>query len=207
MAPKRDDLLVGTKEKAIAAIEIGDKEEALRRVEELYLEFQPLHDRYVEWIQFLLGFISERLGEESVEEALRGIVTDIYKDRWVSIFKKMSPEDIARMFCTVSKIHYSDFHIEEDDEKFVIIIPYCGSGGMIQKDGKAEGRRTRKAYSWSFGQAGVSYYCCHESLFNKMFRELGFENIKFEYCNQFEDDGKATGNPCRLIIYKSPPKS
>lgn len=207
MTRQRDDLLVGPKEQAIEAINNGDKKEAIRYVEELSREFQPLHDRYVEWIQFLLGFIAERLGEERVEEALRGIVTEIYKDSWVSMFKKMSPEDIARMFCRVSKIHYSDFHIEEDEEKFVIIIPYCGSGGKIQKEGKAAGRRTREPYPWSFSQAGVSYYCCHESVFNIMFRELGFNNIKFEYCNQFEDDGRATGNPCRLIIYKSSPKS
>lgn len=205
MPQKRDDLLVGSREQAIAAIEAGDKEAAKKFVEELYTDFQPLHDRYVEWIQFLLGFIAERLGEETVEEALRGIVTDVYKDRWVSQFKEMSPEDIARMWCRVSKTHYSDFTIEEDEEKFIITINYCASGGKLQQVGKATGRRTGKAYPWSFNEAGVSYYCCHESVFNKMYRELGFMNMHFEYHKQFEDDGTPTGRPCRFYIYKNKP--
>ena len=102
MARPRDDLLVGPKEQAIAAIESGRKEDAIRYVEELYREFQPLHDRYIEWIQFLLGFIAEKLGEETVEEALRGIVTEIYKDRWALTWKEISAEEIARNFCHLS---------------------------------------------------------------------------------------------------------
>jgi hypothetical protein len=200
---RRDDLLVGTKERAIAAIEAGDKAAAKKYLEELYAEGQPLHDRYVEWIQFLLGFIAERLGEETVEEALRGIVTEIYKDRWISLFKQMSAEEIAGMWCRINKSHYSDIIAEEDEEKFIITIPYCASGGKIQQIGKAAGRRTKKAYPWSFNEAGVSFYCCHESVFNKMFKELGFKNMHFEYHNQFEDDGTPTGRPCRFYIYKN----
>jgi hypothetical protein len=206
MARRRDDLLIGPKEQAIAAIKAGKKEEAIRYVEELYKESQPLHDRYVEWIQFLVAFIAEKLGEDKVEEAFRGIVTEIYKDRWVSTWKERNAEDIARDFCRISKTHFSDFYIEEDDEKFIITVPFCGSGGKIQKEGKARGRRTKKAYPWSFGKSGVSYYCCHESVFNKMFIELGFQNMQFEHCDQFDDSGKPTGNPCRFLIYKKPPK-
>ena len=205
MIKRRDDLLVGPKERAIAAIEAGDKEAAKKYVEELSTEGQPLHDRYVEWIQFLLSFIAERLGEETVEEALRGIVTEIYKDRWVSQFKEMSPEDIARMWCRINKSHYSDILVEEDEEKFIFTLSYCASGGKIQQIGKASGRRTKKAYPWSFNEAGVSFYCCHESVFNKMFKELGFKNMHFEYHNQFEDDGTPTGHPCRFYIYKNKP--
>ncbi len=205
MAYRRDDLLVGPKERAIAAIEAGHKEAALRCVEELSIEGQSLHDRYVEWIQSLLGFIAEHMGEESVEKALRQIVTDVYRGPWISQFKEMNPEDIARMWARISKSHYSDFHIEEDEEKYIITIPYCASGGKIQQAGKAAGRRTKRDYPWSFNQAGVSYYCCHESVFNQMYKELGFMNMQFEYHNQFEDDGTPTGHPCRFYIYKNKP--
>lgn len=203
MIKRRDDLLVGPKESALNAIEAGDKASAKKYVEELLGEFQSLHDRYVEWIQFLLGFIAEHLGEKTVEEALRGIVTEIYKDRWVSLFKQMSPEEIARMWCRINKSHYSDIYAEEDEKKFIITIPYCASGGKMQQIGKASGRRTKKAYPWSFDEAGVSFYCCHESVFNKMFKELGFKNMHFEYHNQFEDDGTPTGRSCRFYIYKN----
>lgn len=200
---RRDDLLVGPKEKAIEAVKAGRKEEAIKYIEELYELFKPLHDRYSEWIQFLFSFIAERLGEGVVEEAYRGITMDIYKDKWVSMFKKMSPEEITRYFGLVHKSHYSNFYVEEDDEKFALVIPYCGSGGRMQKEGKKG--RTGKAYPWSFDQEGVSYYCCHEGVFNMVFEELGFGTMKFEYSPQFDKEGKPTGGICRCLIYKKKP--
>ena len=201
---RRDDLLIGPKERAIEAVKAGRKEEAVKYIEELWEGFKPLHDRYGDWIQFLLSFIADKLGEEVVEEALRGIVIDIYKDRFVSTFKTMSAEEIAKSWSQVSKSHYCDVYVEEDDEKFVLVIPYCGSGGRMQKE--ARGRKTEKAYPWSFDQEGVPYYCCHESVFNLMFEELGLGNLKFGYCLQFDDKGNPTGDACRHIVYKEIPK-
>jgi hypothetical protein len=198
---RRNDLLVGPKEKAIEAVKAGNKEEAIKYIQELYEEFRPLHDRYGDWAQSLLSFIAKKLGEEAVEEALRQIVLDVYKDRWGKM-KNMSHEEIVKMWCQLWKSHYSDFYVEEDEEKTVFVVSYCNSGGRIQKEGKARGRRTSKPYPWSFNQAGVSYYCCHEGVFNQMFKELGLDFIKFEYCNQFDDEGKPTGCPCKVIIYK-----
>ena len=202
---RRDDFLVEPKEKAIEAVNAGKKEEAIKYIEEVYEGFKPLHDRYGDWIQFLLSFIAEKLGEEFVEEALRGIIMDIYKDRFVSIFKTMSPEEITKMWCQVAKSHYCDLYVEEDDEKFVMVIPYCGSGGRMQKENR--GGSTGKAYPWSFDQKGVRYYCCHESVFNQMFRELGFDVMEFEHCQLFDEEGKPTGDACRQIIYKQKPKT
>ncbi len=201
---RRDDFLVDPKEKAIEAVKAGNKEEAIKCIEELREGFKPLHDRYGDWIQLLLTFIADRLGEEAVEEALRHITTEIYKDRFVNLFKNMSAEEIARMWSQLSKSHYGDFYVEEDDEKFVLVQPYCGSGGRMQKEGR--GGTTGKAYSWSFDQAGVPYYCCHESMFNIMFKELGVDNLEFQYSRMFDNEGKPTGGICRHIIYKEVPK-
>ena len=136
-----------------------------------------------------------------MEEALKRIFLDVYKDRWGKM-REMSHEEIVKMWCQLWRSHYCDFYVEEDEEKTVFIVSYCNSGGRIQKEGKARGRRTSKPYSWSFNQAGVSYYCCHGGVFNQMFKELGLDFIKIEYCNQFDDEGNPTGCPCRTIIYK-----
>lgn len=40
---RRDDLVMGPREKAIAAVEAGDKEEALKQIEALHMLFKPLH--------------------------------------------------------------------------------------------------------------------------------------------------------------------
>ena len=208
MVRRRDDLVIGPKEKAIEAVKAGNKEDAIKNIEALYEEFRPLHDRYGDWVQILLSFIAEKLGEEAVEEAVRGITYEIYDERWLTRFKDMSPEEIAAMFGQVLRSHYASFYIEEDDEKLVVYIPYCGSGGRMQKEGRAAaGRRTQKAYPWSYGQAGVCYYCTHESIFEQVFHELGFDIIKWKYEKQFEDDGTPTGGVCRIIVYKKKPKS
>lgn len=197
---RRDDLLVSPKEKAINAVKAGDKDKALKSIEELYQMFLSLHDRYGDWMLLLLTFIGEKLGEEAVEEATRRGANEIYSDRWVDGFRRMTAEEITRAMCLVHKTHYSDYYVEEDDEKFVIVINYCGSGGRMQK--QEIGGKTQKAYPWSYDQKGVNYYCVHESVFNQAFREWKFDKIKFEYGKQFDDEGKPTGEPCRYIIYK-----
>ena len=201
---RRDDLLVGPKEKAIEAIKAGREQEAIKHIEELSEEFRPLHDRYGEWIQSLLCFIAEKLGEEAVEEALQKTFIDVYKDIYEST-KDLSPEELIKSRCKSHRTHYSDFYVEEDDEKFVLVIPYCGSGGRMQKKDKAYGR-TKKAYPWSFNQAGVSYYCAHELVFSKLAKDFGLDRFQYEYHHQFDNEGKPTGLPCRWIIYKKKPK-
>jgi len=198
---KRNELVVGPKERAIEAIKAGRKQEAIKCIEEFYEEFRPLHDRYGDWVQSLLGFVSDKLGEEAVEEALYRTFMDVYKDRAIS-FKDMRHEDIIRRYCQSLRSHYSKFYIEEDEEKTVIVITYCGSGGRMQREGKAYRKRTQKNYPWSFDQAGVSYYCCHEGVFSMAYKELGLDFVRYEYCKQFDDGGKPTGSPCKWIFYK-----
>lgn len=152
----RDDLKIGPKEKAIEAIEAGKKKEAIRYIDELVEEFRPLHDRYEDWILSLLGFIKDKMGGGAIEEALLRTFTDVYKERAFPLEKMGNPELIKR-YCQSLRSHYAEFYLEEDDEKTVIVIPYCGSGGRMEKEGKAKGRRTQQAYPWSFNQKGVCY--------------------------------------------------
>jgi len=203
MAHRRDDLLIGPKEKAIEAVQAGRKEEAIKYIEELGQSFKPLHDRYGDWIEFLLDLIAERIGEETVQEALRGIGIEVYGP-WLPMFRTMSSEEIARMFCQAQKVHNSDFHVEEDDEKFVLVLSYCGSGGRIQKEGKT--RTTTKAYPWSFNQEGVNYYCCHCPVHVNLYKEYGCNRIEVEWSIQVDEEGKPIGNACRYIIYKGEPE-
>lgn len=197
---RRDDFLIGPKELAIQAVEAGRTEEAIKYIKELHEDFKPLQDRFGEWIQLLLTFISEKLGEETVEEALRRTFLEVYRPRYEAK-RGMSPEDLVRAQCKTYRLHYNDFYVEEDDEKFVLVIPYCGSGGRMHKPGKADGN-TKKAYPWSFNQKGVSYYCSHCKTFELTAKEFGLDFIHCDHPPLFDEDGKPTGNPCRQIIYK-----
>ena len=113
---KRDDLLIGPKEKAIAAVKEGRIDAAIQHIEELYLEFRPLHDRYGDWILSLLGFVKDKLGEEAVEDALKKTFEDVYKERALAT-AKLPYEERIRRYCQGHRTHYSEFHVEEDDEK------------------------------------------------------------------------------------------
>ena len=68
---RRYDLLIGPREKAIEAVKAGNKAEAIKYIEGLSLIFKPVHDRYIDWIEYLLEFVADRVGEEAVGEADR----------------------------------------------------------------------------------------------------------------------------------------
>jgi hypothetical protein len=203
---RRDDLIVGPKEKAVKALKEGKKDEAIQYIEEIYQEFRPIHDRYGDWIQCLLNFIAERLGEDAVADALKKTFNEVYKARLISL-KNMTHEELIKSRSQSHRTHFSNFYIEEDDEKTVLVINYCGSGGRIQKEGKLCGEGTTQAYPWSFDQIGVCYYCCHEAIFSMFYKELGLDFMKYEYHRQFDEEGRPTGKPCRWVIYKKKPTS
>ena len=47
----------------------------------------------------------------------------------------------------------------EEAERFVITHDPCGSGGKLRRKGQFG--VTKHAYQWSWGKAGVPYYCTH----------------------------------------------
>ena len=200
---RRDDLCIGPREKAIEAVKAGNKEEAIAYIEELDQLFRPLHDRYGNWIEYLLDLVAERIGEEAVEEALRGLGIEIYGS-WSSLVPTMTSEEIARFFAIVHRVHNSTFHVEENDEKFTLVIPHCGSGGRIQKEGKT--RTTTKSYPWSFNQEGINYYCCHCPIHVDLFKEHGCNRIEVQVNKQVDEEGKPIGIACKYIVYKGEPE-
>ena len=201
---RRDDLLIGPKEKAIEAVKAGNKEEAIKYINELSLEFQPTHDRFAEFIQALLVFVSEKLGEEAVNEALTAVYDNVYKKKLLSESgwkpKEPSAEELVGFWCRAHRDHWSEFYVEEDDEKFTLVVTKCGSGGKMH-DARIPGE-TSKAYPWSFNQAGVNYFCCHEPVFEAGAAAVGLPTEHHEYQTIYDDDGNPVGHLCKWIAYK-----
>jgi len=200
---KRDDLLQGAKEKAIEALDRNDKKQTLQYINELYEEFRPIHDRYVESINSLLTFVSQRLGEEAVADAAWHYVEQTTSAMFARM-KAFTHEQLVRTLADLHRKHYSQFHVEDDSDKTVITVVECNVGARLLKDGLAqrEGGLTKKAWDWSFNRTGVPYYCIHAHVFNNLFQRLGIP-IEVEWGRQYDDDGKATGEPCRYIIRKT----
>jgi len=199
---RRDEFLIGPKEKAIEAIITGKTEEALKYLNDVYEQFHALHDAYSNDISLLEGVIAKTLGEKEYEDFERKKVFELLGPKYQR-YKHMSAEQKVEAICNSMRAHYSEFHVEEDDEKFVVVITACGAGGRLIRDGiaKRQGSLTEKPYSWSFGKIGFPYYCVHSYFLNEMFIDLGLR-IKIEWGPQYDEQGNKINEPCKYIIYK-----
>jgi len=198
---RRDEFLRGPKERLIEAIKSGKTEEALLYTDDLYEMFRSMHDGFVNTISLMHARLAEAHGEEWLEGFTRARMA-----RWRSIFetmRDMSPEDRVKMICDIHRPMYSEFHVEEDDEKFVIAITGCNNGGRLIRDGiaKQQNALTKKAYPWCFNRAGVPHYCIHAAVFDEIFKDLDLK-IEIQWGRQYDEQGKQIDEPCRYVIYK-----
>ena len=198
----RDDFLIGPKEKSIEAIKSGKTGEALRSVNKLYEMFRGMHDGFVNAISLMHAKLAEANGEEWLEGFTRARIYPGWRPTFLTM-KDMSPEQRVNAICNIHRPMYSEFHVEEDDEKFVVAVTGCNNGGRLIRDGiaKRQDALTKKAYPWCFNKMGIPYYCIHASVFNEIFKELGLR-IELQWGRQYDDQGKQVDEPCRYYIYK-----
>ena len=199
---RRDDFLIGPKEMGAEAIKEGKTEEALSYLNDVYEQFHALHDAYSNHISLLESTLAKTQGDEWYEAFERKTIFESFRPKYER-YKDMSVEQQVGAICNSMRAHYSEFHVEEDANKFVVVITGCGAGGRLIRDGisKRQDAITKKAYSWSFGGVGFPYYCAHAYFLNELFRELGLK-IKIEYGRQYDDKGNKIDEPCKYIVYK-----
>jgi hypothetical protein len=202
MVKIRDDLNVGPREKAIEAIKAGKTEEALKYLDEAYEQFHYLHDRYSNDISRGFALLAEAYGEEWLKGYIGDEILEAFTVRFEP-WKKLTPEEIVERVCAIHRAHYSEFHVEEDDEKFTVALTACNAGGRLIRDGlaKKENAVTKKAYPWAFNMVGLPYYCIHTSFTNQAFKNLGIK-VEVKWGRQYDDQGNKVNEPCRYIIYK-----
>jgi hypothetical protein len=192
-------------EKVIDAIKAGKKDEAISSVEELHGSFKPLHDRYCDMISLLLDYIGQSLGEKAAYDATNYFMYGIYPPV-ISKMKDLSHEQLIEAVCRMHRAHYTEFHIEDDDEKTTIAITGCSSGGgRFMRDKQPpqaqKGGVTKKAWPWSFNREGFPYYCIHAYPLTKIFQESGVP-IEIQWGKQFDEEGRPIDEPCKYLIYK-----
>jgi hypothetical protein len=199
---RRDNFIIGPKEKLIEAIKSGRTEKALGYANDLYEMFRGMHDGFINAISLMHGKLAEANGEEWLE----GFTRDRTYPRWRPIFQTMKdrmPEERVHMICDIHRPMYSEFHVEEDDEKFVVVVTGCNNGGRLIRDGiaKHQNALTQKAYPWCFKKVGVPYYCIHAAVFNEIFQELDLK-MELQWGKQYDDQGKRIDEPCKYIVFK-----
>jgi hypothetical protein len=199
---RRDDFLIGPKEKAVEAIKAGKTEEALGYLNDVYGQFHALHDAYSNDISMLEGALAQARGNRWYEAFERKKVFGLLGPKYQR-YRGMSVEQRVEAICNSMRAHYSEFHVEEDANKFSVVITGCGAGGRLVRDGvaKRQGAITKKAYPWSFNRVGFPYYCVHAYFMNELFKEIGLK-IEVEYGRQYDDKGNKIDEPCKYIVYK-----
>ena len=199
---RRDDFLIGPKEKAVEAIKAGKALEALGYLNDVSEQFHKLHDAYSNHLSLLFGTLVETQGDQWYEAFDRKTVFELFwakYERW----RAMSPEQRVEDICDSQRAHYSEFHVEEDDEKFVVVITGCGAGGRLARDGVAKRQNsiTKKAYPWSFNKVDFPYYCSHGYHLNALWKELGLK-VELRWGRQYDDQGNQINEPCKYVVYK-----
>ena len=199
---RRDDFLVGPREKAVEAIKAGKTEEALRYLNEVYEQFHALHDAYSNDISLLEGTLARTQGIEWYETFERKKIYELLRPKYER-YKGMSAEEKVQAICNSMRAHYSEFHVEEDDEKFVVKMTACGAGGRLVRDGiaKKQDAVTKEGHPWSFNRVGFPFYCAHAYFLNELLEELGAK-VRIEYGSQYDDQGNKIDEPCQYIVYK-----
>lgn len=188
-----------TVDRLVETIDKGDSEAAKRLAQRMYNEFLSMHDLYRNWAAATLSFIGRRFGDQVLEEAMEAGV----KSWWVPSLDKMPSELRARvkMFAAGLRAHLQPLHIEEDDEKIVIQMRPCGSGGRLVLEGKYDGPDallTLKGKQFlTYGRESFPVYCAHEPVMER--QDIAAHGAPFVVIEPAHEIGK---QHCNFIIYK-----
>lgn len=204
---------VSTLQQAYAAMDRGDLDEAKRITEYARLEWQVVHDMYVNWSWSFFTYIAETYGEEELEKAMRSVLGSYYKARYDKV---MAADVKTQLQLTVEglrghlmgKGRQGEIGITEEADRYVLRLDPCGSGGVARQRVESGNEPRPDLFGFSrqpgpltWGKDRVCYYCAHCSMVNEI---LAIENYGHpmritEYPQKAED-------ACVWYIYKDPKK-
>lgn len=195
------------------AIREDNGQQALECLDYLFHEeVKYIHDQYADFIYGLLTYLADNFGEEEVPKALRFMFMPMTSgtlhgrsflyDTSYSITQEETVQQVAegmRAHCAC----LGDLTMREEEDKYVIVNNPCGSGGRMRRSGRTESPynfgATKKPYPWSWGKAGVPYYCVHCALW------WGIMAIEAQgYPVRVHEFPGNPNDPCLMIFYKNP---
>ncbi|MFC1980971.1 hypothetical protein ACFLVN_01850 [Chloroflexota bacterium] len=187
------------------AIKSGQTDKALKLTEQC---MELSHRQPISSVSFA-GMALNHLtsfGEEELEKLFR-LRYSAPAAEWIATTPG-AKESVER-FASGMENPYSNITITEEADRYMLTLDPCRTGGRLRKGifvgpksiklaGVSIGT-TSKAYPWSWGKKGVSYYCLHECFFMEIIPiELrGYPIAVVQYAERSED-------PCVLLFYKKP---
>lgn len=194
---------------AYAAMDRGDLADAKRIAEYARLEWQVVHDMYVNWSWSFFTYIADTYGEAELEKAMRSVLASYYKARYDKV---MASDVKTQLQLTVEGLRghlmgpgrQGDIAITEEEDRYVLKLNPCGSGGVARQRVESGNEPTpqlfgfsKKAHPWTWGKEHVCYYCAHCTMVNEIMaiENYGHPMRVTEYPETAED-------ACIWYIYK-----
>jgi hypothetical protein len=186
----------------LKAIEAGDMEKAKKLTKRMHREFFFVHETLRDWITSLLTFIYHERGEEGVYKSMHdAFQTPV--EIMAAAYRSQDVATQAKMLAAGFRAHLCPVAIEEDDEKFSVMMCPCGSGGraIFNNSYEPAGKfaRVKKPHKMTFGRTDFPIYCAHCALQDIVPME------KDGYPIWVIDVPEKVGEvPCKYYIYKDP---
>lgn len=197
---------------ALEAIEKGDLKKAKYWCRKQTETKDLIHDLYLHWVTALLSHVHEKFGEDAAVVACRDTARNFsipFARKKAEITKEGGLRPWIEIIIDLWRQHtmYPGFRIEEDDEKFILTMNPCGSGGRLINMGAYDGalgyKKLKKAGPHTWGETDVPIYCSHCPWVHEIFpiQEVGQGGQLWVHAVPFP---KKPGDPCVYHIYKDP---
>jgi hypothetical protein len=191
-------------ERAKAAIEAGDKKQALKEVEGMFNEFLSMHDLMRDWIAGLYTYIYKKHGEEALYEANHRACS-FWLRGFLKKYAEADPRRRALMLAAGFRGHLVPLKVEEDEEKFTVTMLPCGSGGRLVLEDlyepEGELARVERAQPLTLSNRNFPVYCTHCAFQEIIPIEKHGHPIFITDCPNGDRIGKEN---CKVYIYKNP---
>lgn len=175
------------------AIKAREGDEALNFLEFIRGQSQANNDNLVSFVETVLTHLAS-FGEDEILRVLR----PRYLAKMTEFLSTTQGLEEELQRCTAAqRRHHADFTVTEEPDRYVVTYDPCGSGGRLRRT-RSVGT-TQKAYPWSWGKAGVPYYCCHCCVsWEIIVTELRGYPVKITLVGERPED------PCVHLFYKKP---
>jgi len=203
---KLKDMSCSLNQRARELILHGDREAALQVVEESLAGKKGFHDFAVKWANLLLAYIGDKLGDDAVLEVHEQFA-QVFRPPVIKQWEAAGAdpdafplEEFIEQRTSMWHGHDNEFTWEEDEDKYILTLTPCESGGRLNEwlDGNRAARMKGKE-PYAYNQEGFSYYCLHCPTMWELgwIKQYGYPLIIFF-------PPQETGEPCVQHFYKHP---
>ena len=176
-------------------------------------EGKALHDLFCDWLWDLFTRVVRRHGEDELYAMLRETQGGWMVRRTWRAFLKFTVEQRLQLTAEIMRAHRSGpqqdgaIEIVEEDDRWLLRMDPCGSGGRMRRGDPVDGTPsrlgppydfgcTKTAHDWSWGQAGVPYYCVHCAINELLPMEWGGHPL---WVTEYDPDPQ---KPCAWAFYQ-----